>query len=235
VKSIIKPSSNENRKRKFDNVFIGLAVLVGIMPIIFPQGMAFETQQQVRSLNIYLNLGLGILMFLTISGKITIENNIYKRFFKLIGVLIIAQSLWHIQASFQWMKYLEIVKNEMKTKKDGLILFEETSLIDMNNNHNLSNGIHNDWAIGYLSILINEDKNIRNIIAHSYDNIFRPFDPRDSTQLPNLSKYGISFDRYLDGLKQQGDLTIPDRPLPEILKWFETDSVGENDYFDKEQ
>ena len=66
----------------------------------------------------------------------------------------------------------------------------------------------------------------------AFGNVYYPADPYDIESLPDLSRYGKSLDKYFQALSEQDTVIVPDRPLPDILKWFSTETVGENDYFE---
>jgi hypothetical protein len=217
-------------------IFLVLSFLVLFMPQIFPESLAPETHQQVRSLNIYLNMGLGFILIFALKGKIEFSAVFSKYAFLMISILAIVQCLWNIQATNHWNRYRHILSNEIEKADPGVLFFMETDMPNLREKHGLSNGIHNDWATGYLSIYTNPKTDIETLMAHSYDNLFRPIDVRDSTELPDLSKYGIKFTIFRKGLGDQlqsGKMTIPYRPLPDIAKWFETDTVGVNNYFEE--
>jgi hypothetical protein len=116
----------------------------------------------------------------------------------------------------------------------GLVLAQDTKLMNLNSEYGLSNGYHNDWDTPLMSILFAPDRSqIKTIIAHSYDNIYHPVNPRDTTQFPDLSRYGVNYDVYFDALSKQAEIEIPDRPIPEFLQWIETQTTGVNDYFEE--
>ncbi len=149
-------------------------------------------------------------------------------------ILSIVQIGWALQATYQWNTYLDIFEEELASLEPGLHAAQETSLLDMNNNYGLSNGIHNDWDTPLMSILFAPSDTISVIIAHTYGNIYHPVDPTNREHFPELEKYGITYTPYFNALQKQDSVHIPDRPLPQILEWFSTETVGENDYFEEE-
>ena len=203
--------------------------------MIWPQALAPETHQQVRSLNVYLNTALGFIFLFEVNGVYKLKNELFNKSLLIAAILGITQSLWNIQATMQWNQYRSLLRSELASAPAGVLLFANSGMQNLSREHGLSNGIHNDWATGYLSIYTYPGNEKKTLMAHTYDNVFRPLDVRDSTELPVLKKYNISFREFKSGLNDQlnrGELIIPDRDLPKALKWFETDSVGVNNFFE---
>lgn len=215
-------------------VFYTLGILAIISPVIWAEAMAPETHQQVRSINIYLSVALVVPLFLIAINKISLTELWIKNAKVFILILGLIQIHWGIMATVHWNKYIEIFQETLSVSPAGLVLAQDTNLLDLNTNYGLSNGFHNDWDTPLMSILFAPDRtNIKTIIAHSYDNIYHPVNPRDITQFPDLSAYGVNYDLYFEALDNQGEIVIPDRPIPEFLKWIETNTTGINDYFEE--
>lgn len=221
------------RKEIFLIIFYVFAAFVLINPFIWPESLAPETHQQVRSLNIYFTLVLAIAAFLIHIGKIKVELEWWRMSYKVLVILSVVQIGWAIQATYQWNQYVEIFKQELAELSPGLHLAQETSLLDLNENYGLSNGMHNDWDTALMSILFAPDDSVKAIISHTFGNVYYPVDPYDPESMPFLEKYGITLFPYFDALSKQDTIIVPDRPLPKIFEWFSTESVGENDFFDE--
>ncbi len=212
-------------------VFGSLAV---ISPIFWVEAMAPETHQQVRAINIYLCVLITVPLFLISIGKLTLKEEWVTQAKTFVLILGAIQIFWNISATYQWNKYTSILQSIIEESEPGLVLAQDTKLMDLNNQYGMSNGFHNDWDTPLMSILFAPDRTqIKTIIAHSYDNIYHPVNPRDTTQFPNLSRYGVNYDLYFEALANQGEIAIPDRPIPEFLKWIETQTTGINDYFEE--
>ncbi|MEQ9264448.1 MAG: hypothetical protein RLN81_04460 [Balneolaceae bacterium] len=232
----------KNRKTDksfFPKTIIGLLTVLGVLtfisPLFWPEAMAPETHQQVRSINIYLCVILAAFLFLTATKKLRLNTEWKTNAIPFVLILGLLQVYWNMMATYQWNNYLDIFTETLSEAPDGLILAQDTKLLDLNNEYGLSNGFHNDWDTPLMSILFAPDGGeIETIMAHSYDNIYHPVDPRDTDQLPNLEKYNVDYSRYLLALSKQDSISIPDRPLPEILKWIETNTTGVNDFFDED-
>lgn len=236
---LVRIFKNPASQNKFYPTFIKyllyiLGALSILSPIIWAEAMAPETHQQVRAINIYLCVLILVPMFLTVTGKLNFSSEwLYKAkvFVLILGSI---QIYWGIAATVHWNNYLEIFQSTIENSPDGLVLAQDTDLLDLNSAYGISNGFHNDWDTPLMSILFAPDRsNIKTIIAHSYDNIYHPLNPRDTTSFPDLSTYGVNYDIYFEELSNQGEVVIPERPIPDFLKWIETQTTGINDYFEE--
>ena len=230
--SVWKPQVFYKTKRVIIPFLYFFSISVLLMPLIWPESLAPETHQQVRSLNIYFTAILAIGAFFVAQKKLTIPRVIYRKAVRIFLVLALVQIGWAIQATMQWNKYLEIFQAELSQLEPGLHLAQETSLLDVKKEYEISNGMHNDWDTALMSVLFSPEDSVKAIIAHAYGNVYFPVDPYDRSSIPDLSAYGKNVDIYFDALAKQDTVLVPDRPLPDILKWFSTETVGENDYFE---
>ena len=218
----------------FSSFLIILGAFALLSPIFWAEAMAPETHQQVRSINIYLSVVLVVPLFFIVTTKITLSDYWKKNAVVLILIMGMIQIYWNIMATAKWNQYLAIFQETLAENPPGLILAQDTKLLDLNGQHGLSNGFHNDWDAPLMSILFAPDHtDIRTIVAHSYDNIYHPVNPRDTTQFPDLSLYGVSYTSYFEALSKQGEIEIPERPIPDFLRWIETQTTGINDYFEE--
>lgn len=232
VWSLYKPSFFEKYQSKFLKIFYPFSVFVLLIPIVWPESLAPETHQQVRSLNIYFTAVLSIVAYLYYRGVFNIEMSWKKTALKALMILGIVQLGWAAGATWRWNQYLEIFKKELAVNGPGLIKAQDTSLLDLNSTYGLSNGLHNDWDTVYMSILFSPSRDVSTIIAHSYGNVYHPVDPYNRETMPDLNKYGKNLQLYFKALSKQDSVVISDRPLPGFFKWFETKTIGENDYFE---
>ncbi|MBO6535985.1 MAG: hypothetical protein JJ966_07145 [Balneolaceae bacterium] len=230
--SVWKPQLFKSTKQLFVPFLHVFSGAVFLMPIIWAESLAPETHQQVRSLNIYFTALLAIVAFFVAQKKIKISREIYRSAVRVFLIIAFVQIGWAIQATMQWNEYLDIFKQELASLEPGLHLAQETTLLDINEEYGLSNGMHNDWDTVLMSILFSPDDSVKAIIAHAYGNVYFPVDPYDASSVPDLSAYGKNMDKYFNALARQDTVLVPDRPLPDILKWFSTETVGENDYFE---
>lgn len=228
--------SHQGKTKIFGNISLVILTTLGIAsilsPIFWAEAMAPETHQNVRSINIYLSVFLVVPLFLLANNKLNLTDNWIKKATIFVLLLGSIQIYWGIAATIRWNQYLDIFQQTIDNKHAGLILTQDTKLLDLNSNYNISNGFHNDWDTPLMSILFAPNRSdIKTIIAHSYDNIYHPVNPRDTTQFPDLKKYGVNYESYIEALSKQDSILIPDRPIPEFLQWIETNTTGINDYF----
>ncbi|XWN36909.1 MAG: hypothetical protein ROO71_13220 [Balneola sp.] len=234
---VFRPRSKDSEV--FGKLSTALLILLGtlsvISPVFWAEAMAPETHQQVRSINIYLSVLLVVPLFFVVNKKIELTENWKVTAKMLVLILGVVQVYWGIMATAKWNGYIEFFQKTIAESEHGLVLAQDTDLLDLNNNYGISNGFHNDWDTPLMSILFAPNRSdIKTIIAHSYDNIYHPVNPRDTTQFPKLSKYGVNYSTYFEALGKQDSVIIPDRPIPEFLQWIETNTTGINDYFDED-
>jgi|GEM_PF-2076024 len=211
-----------------------LGVLSVASPILWAEAMAPETHQQVRSINIYLSVLLVIPLFFIVTNRIKLSENWKNTAKTFVFILGLVQVFWGVMATSKWNGYINLFQDTIANSPNGLVLAQNTDLLDLNNQYGISNGFHNDWDTPLMSILFAPDRSdIKTIIAHSYNNIYHPVNPKDLSQFPDLSKYGVNYESYIEALSKQDSVFIPDRPIPEFLQWIETNTTGINDYFEE--
>lgn len=230
--SLVKRKFFFKWQEKFTLLFYSFALIVFLMPLIWPQSLAPETHQQVRSLNIYFTALLSFGAFLMAIGRLKPPEAWVSLATKTLIILGFVQVGWAIQATYQWNSYIDIFQEELASLPPGLQRAQDTSLLDLNNNYRLSNGLHNDWDTALMSVLFSPTDSVKTVIAHSFDNVYYPVDPKSRESMPDLEKYGVTLNPYFEAFSKQDSVVIPDRPLPKIFQWFETETVGENDYFE---
>jgi hypothetical protein len=155
---------------------------------------------------------------------------------RVMALLVVLQLIWAVSATHQWNRYLVILQMTLEQAPSGLVLAQDTPLMNLPTHASLSNGFHNDWDAPLMSILFAPNPGaIRTIIAHNYNNLYHPLDPRDLESLPDLSRYGFDLSEYIEAYLQQDPVIVPDMKLPSFLQWIETQTTGINDFFERRQ
>jgi hypothetical protein len=153
---------------------------------------------------------------------------------RVIAILVVIQLMWAFSSTYQWNRYLNILRTTLQESPSGLVLAQDTPLVQLPAYASISNGFHNDWDAPLMSILFAPDPGaVRTIIAHNYNNLYHPLDPRDLASLPDLSRYGFDLNPYIEAYLQQDPVHIPDMELPRFLQWLETQTTGINDFFER--
>jgi hypothetical protein len=196
-------------------------LLFMLLPWVWPQAVAPETHQQLRSMNVYVPAVLLVILWGYEAGRWKIRPDVWRLGYGLVGMLGIAQSVWNMEATAQWNRYVEVFRAELDRLPNGLVRFQDTRLAELPERYQISAGMHCDWSPVFLSVLLTPNPEVRTIIAHSYENVFKPLDPRNPTELPDLSGVGINYGSYLQALSESPPVVIPDRELPDWLKWLE--------------
>jgi hypothetical protein len=213
--------------QKFRSRGIALFCLIGgwliIQPLYWPQALAPETHQQMRSMNVFVPVALLLVLWGHEAGRWCIRPGVWRMGIVLVAILGVAQSGWNLQATAQWNRYVEIFRSELVRLPAGPVRFQDTRLAERSARDGISAGMHCDWAAGHMSILLAPNPAVRTIVLHSYDNLFKPFDPRIAEELPDLSQFGYDYQPYLKALKQQPRVEVPERELPDWLKWLDAE------------
>lgn len=217
-----RPQWLAGRRRFFAGLAMIACIGAAVAPAVWPLSLAPETHQQMRSLNVYLPAALLALLWAFHARRWRPSVETWRLAGVLVAALALAQSAWNLQATAHWNRYVDLFRAELRRLPAGLVRFEDTALARMPETHRLSAGLHCDWSVAHMSLLFAPERSIRTIIAHTYDNVYKPFDPRRPEQLPDLSRLGYDYQPYLEALARQGEVTIPDRALPEWLRWLET-------------
>jgi hypothetical protein len=208
--------------RAWGVVVAALAVGTALQPLVWPQALAPEAHQQLRSLNVYLPLALIALLWAVIAGQVTPTDAWWRATARGVAVLTLTQAVWNLQATRHWERYVAIVREELTSGPPGVRRFQDSRLVDLPTRYRLSAGLHCDWSAPHLSLLLAPDGVARVLLAHSYTNLYKPYDPRDADRVPDLSRYGVDVGPFRAGRAAQGEVAIPVRDLPPWLRWLET-------------
>lgn len=216
-----RPRRFEARKETWFRAALAACALLLLCPLLWPRGIAPETHLQMRALNVYVPAALMIVLWGAEAGWWRWRDDLWRPLAVLVAALGIAQSGWNIQATAQWNRYVAVFRSELQRLPAGLVRFQDTRLAELPERYGISAGMHCDWSAAQMSILFAPEKSVRTIIAHSYDNIYKPMDPRNPADLPDFSRFGYDYAPYLAALAKQGPVEIPRRPFPPWLEWLD--------------
>lgn len=185
---------------------LGLALLAGAIiiwgawPILEPDNLNPALQHEYRPIHLLVPLALLAVSFvLAYRPKWLEEQRDY-----LIGFsssLLLAQSLWHIAATWQWQEFVGIWRRELASQTGAVSLTDipfETRFLQ-------EQALRFDWnwANPDLSIMLAPDGKVRAIILPRIKPVWRPFDPLNPQELPNLQRYGVDYGNYVKALESQ--------------------------------
>lgn len=122
--------------------------------------------------------------------------------FAIVTILAAAQGLWHVLAARRWADYLDTFRAEVATR-EGLVPFEESVLSREFVDGHLVAAMNTLWTMPTLSILMSPHGRVQAMIRNPDPEHWQPFRPEHPEVLPDLTRYGITFDAYETALKQQ--------------------------------
>lgn len=175
-----------------------LVVLVwGLYPVLDPRGLHPAIQYDCRFLDLVVPLALtpvaAVLSFRPQWLATRIPDLV-----RLSAMMLVAQSLWHLSATYQWDRYIGNWKNMLATKTGPILLAADTGFNDPELNA----------ADPCLSLLIGPP-GVRSIILPKkhYDHcvtmviqrkrlFWWPFDPFNPQSFPDLIPYGFTYTDY---------------------------------------
>lgn len=100
---------------------------------------------------------------------------------------LIAATSWQLHTALAWQAYLDRVRVELAAQR-GVVTFESTALAGAP-----YRGLTWNWTQPSVSILVQalDRTPIRAVIDNPAGGTYRPFDPRDPAQLPDLRHLGV--------------------------------------------
>jgi hypothetical protein len=174
-------------------LYLCFAVLVGRTP------SSLEVEVQTRVLNFLLPLAATALMFLVLAGWSKPHSRTIGLVAILIGTLGIGQVLWNLAAIMQWQGMLATLRYELLLH-EGPVAFEDSILSRPQLGPLHLRELHAHWPLLPLSLYEAGRGQIRSILLPESSTYF-PFDPFTPDTLPDLSRYGVYYDRYRDTLQ----------------------------------
>lgn len=173
----------------------GLCLVIALLPLFAPTTLALYLQHEARVLNLYLPFGFALLLWAIHCQRLTIPALVWRRAFLLVAVLGIMQSIWHLGATYQWARYLQIFRQELQ-HSSGIVPFERSALAQLDTPRYRSSRTMNwYWTMPLMSIILAQDGQVHAIIENpvQFKTRWEPFDPHVPEQLPQLSRYGITY------------------------------------------
>ncbi|HEY1786955.1 MAG TPA: hypothetical protein VGJ73_02310 [Verrucomicrobiae bacterium] len=103
----------------------------------------------------------------------------------LSAAMLMAQSLWHLSATYQWDRYVGNWKNMLAAKSGPIFLAGD----------NVFNKPDLSWVDPTESLIIGPS-NVRAMIMPDQAHSWQPFDPLKPQSLPDLKSYGLNYTQY---------------------------------------
>ena len=180
-------------------LFAWIIVIWGLGPILHPEDIGADRQYESRPLQLMVPFALMVVAWIL---------SVWPKWFEaqrnyLIGFsasFLLAQSLWMIAATWQWDGFVGIWRGVLASHRGPVSLKDTTFAVPSLQGQALN--FDWNWANPNLSILLAPQSQVKSIILPSFATPWRPFDPRNPGQLPNLRRYGLNYDEYIDALQK---------------------------------
>ena len=173
--------------------FAVACAFAAVGPAMWPSSFAPMLHAQARVLNAYLAplLGIGYLL----AWRRPMRPERLRHAFAIVTILAAAQLMWHAVAARRWTEYLDAFRAEVATRR-GIVPHQETVLV--RERYNL---IFTTWTAPVMSILMAPGGRVQAMIQSPHPTEWQPVYPEKIESLPDLSRYGITFDEYISAVK----------------------------------
>ena len=172
-----------------------LAVLAFLA--MFPTFMEVGLHYKARTINALFPIIIVIAMAAMRFKYILLDEKRWRRAVAIVTTLGIFQCCWHTLATQQWAGYLDVFREEVSSRK-GFIAFEDSVLAYRNIQRQIIAGMNWTWSLPLMSIVLAPQGRVQAIIGNQDPRwSSHPFDPREAKELPDLSRYGVSYTEYL--------------------------------------
>lgn len=176
-------------RRPAGMIVCALVVLIwGLYPILEPQRIYPPEQYNCRFLNLLVPLALTPVAAILRVRPQWLTTKV-PDMVRLSAVMLVAQSLWQLSATYQWERHLSNWRN---------ILAAQTGPIYLRGDRNF-NAPDFTWANPCQSIIIGPSR-VRALIMPDHPEYWMPFDPLVPESLPDLKRYGLTYTAYIASL-----------------------------------
>jgi hypothetical protein len=176
---------------------VGCAV-AAIAPALWPSSFAPILHSRARVLNAYLPPLPGVAFLVAWRRPPPMRR--WKYAFIVVAVLAAAQLTWHALATRIWANYLDVFRAEVASQR-GLVPYEASVLSrEYVDGHPVA-VMNTSWTMPTMSILMSPGGRVQAMIRSPLPQEWQPFYPERIDRLPDLSRYGITFDEYIAAVR----------------------------------
>jgi hypothetical protein len=184
-------------------VLVFFAVACGVAalaPALWPSSFAPDLHKRARILNAYVPplLGLGFL----VARRKPLPAERWKYALALATILASAQVIWHAIGAKYFADYLDTFRREVATR-EGLVPFEQSVLSQKFVAGRPVAAMNTLWTMPPVSILLSPHGRVQAMVRNPDPEHWQAFRPEHPEKLPDLSRYGITFDAYTAALERQ--------------------------------
>ncbi len=180
--------------------FAIVCAVVLVLLYLIPELMETRLHYKARTLNVIIPALLGVVLFIIKVKSIELDTDFFRRGFTIVLVLGMFQMTWHALATRQWAGYLKVFTTELDAHK-GLLLYDDSILDNRRVGHQSIANMNWSWTMPEMSIVLAHNGVVETIINDPCGVGWQPFDPSKAEQLPDLSRYGITYTPYLARLR----------------------------------
>ncbi len=183
---------------KMELVLLATVMLVwGLWPVVAPDRLNTQLQYDYRAMQLFTPFGLLLVgCAVNLCPKWFAARQNY--FVAFSASLLLAQSLWHISAVWQWHGFVGAWRSELATHS-GPVALKDTTFGGQPIGHQAMNFDWN-WANPDLSLMLAPNGRVKSIILPPSRAGWHPFDPLNPEALPKLQQYGLNYDDYIKSL-----------------------------------
>ena len=174
--------------------YLCLAVVLGRTP------SSLEVEVPARVFNLLMPLAGTALLFIVLAGWSRPNARTIGLTAMLIGGLGIGQVLWNLAAIMRWQGMVATLRYELLLH-EGPVPFEDSIMSRQQLGPLHLRDLHAHWPLLPLSLYEAGRGQVRSIILPE-SSTYYPFDPFAPAGLPDLSRYGVSYETYLQALQR---------------------------------
>ena len=199
-------------KKRTGFILTGLAVLLwGAWPLLVPEQLNPADQYDSRFLDLLVPLLL-MPLAVVLARKPSWLAGQQQNLVRFSATMLVAQSLWHLSATWQWQGYIGEWNKLLATKNGPVFLADIYGV--KNSDHGQALRFDWLWANPCMSLMLGPAK-VQALVMPSIRGGWQPFDPRDPKDLPNLQRYGLEYSSYVEAILKSNAAT--NQPPPPRL------------------
>ena len=161
---------------------------------------SLDSQVAARTLNLILPLAASALLLAVRFAWVRTSRRTIQFLAILVGALGLAQALWALRCISRWEGMLATLRYEL-SEREGPIAYDDSALSRKLGPLDLGR-LHAVWPLVALSIYESEGGGVRSIVLPAAG-VYLPYDPLNPSTLPDLSRYGVTYDRYVAALRKR--------------------------------
>lgn len=174
-------------------LYLCLQVFLGHVPT------SLNDQISARVLNLLIPIAVSVLLFCVLGGWFRPDRRTIALTAIAVGALGIGQAYWTLACIGRWQGVLATLRYELELR-DGPIPFEESIMSHGRLGPLQMIDLHATWPLSPLSIYASEGGVVKSIVVPP-PTAYLPFNPLSPQTLPDLSRYGVNYEPYIDALR----------------------------------